>query len=83
MDFSGELQVKYAGIVHMKFDCLFIAVPLSSEILKQNMDIYTEIDRGWVGTWKKDRSDSILYLRSCLPSILCNLAIFEEDVENC
>ena len=31
----------------MKFDCLFIAVPLCSEILKQNMDIYTEIDWGW------------------------------------
>ena len=43
----------------MKFDCLFIAVPLSSEILKQNMDIYTEIDWGWAGTWnQKDWSDS-------------------------
>ena len=65
----------------MKFDCLFIAVPLSSEILKQNMDIYTEIDGGY----GKDSSHSISY-RILTPDCLqfCVIsAIFEEDVANC
>ena len=53
----GPQMHKICRIFHMKFDCLFIAVPLSSEILKQNMDIYTEIDGGY----GKESSHSILY----------------------
>ena len=90
LDFRAELH-KIFRIVHMKFDCLFIAVPLSSEILKQNMDIYTEIDGGQagLGLHRKGRSHSIStslsqLLSAVLASQFCVIsAIFEEDVANC